>query len=428
MGPPPQPSDAQRRRSDRLAAQATFNAVVIQAPSSHSSSSRSSRKRKRSDDALSYTTSNPIPSEPSTAATVFSVATKNAIIRLSGDECWHCGSNDDLECAHVLRHLQTLGRTNLANLHQKENGIRLCALCHPSFDNAELPAWVFVPSNLDFFINFERADFSRRQAEYKTSCDFPARRCPPVEDYLEDSGGLYDAYMLRKHGNQYSNWHPGRSTYLAHSKAWHGDPMIAIFKGFKALGGHGLLLPQKLWILSDLYQRNDLGPQELATDPGPHSRGESPDHHLRTAEESSRPPTPGPSPDNRTNADGNPPGTRQSGAQGQRRHNINGTKRHHNQQAEKDPEPKRIKVETSPWVWGPRKSSKDHAQYHNFIRGKMQEWKRQGNAENFPKPVLAQLPSPEVSEVSAPVGFRLDGAASRKVLDWLSGTKLMRYR
>lgn len=104
MGPPPQPSDSHPRRSNRVAAQmtASFAAVVIENQSSHSSSSLSSRKRKRSDYAQSYTTSSAISAGSSSAATAFSVATKNAIIALCEDKCWHCGSEDYLQCAHII--------------------------------------------------------------------------------------------------------------------------------------------------------------------------------------------------------------------------------------------------------------------------------------------------------------------------------------
>ncbi|KAI4137543.1 MAG: hypothetical protein L6R39_007222 [Caloplaca ligustica] len=317
--------------------------------------------------------------------------------------------------------LQKYGKTNLTSLQQKENGMRLCTLCHPPLDSIELPSWVFVPSNLDFFIEFEKEDFRRRMSDYKPNGEFPVRRCPPVELYRNTGGGLYDAYMLREHGPKNGNWRPGRSTYLPHPKAWHGDPMVALFKGFIALGTHGFLLPRKLMILSRLYGRNDRGPREQVANPGLGDRDEGPDEDLDSGDGSSNASTAEPRP-KRTNAKRDHLGGRSSDAQGHGGY-VGGKKRGHVQQ-EGDPEPKRITFRRVPWVWGPEKSSADHAKYHNSLMKAVRRWQRDGKLGN-PKPFIAQLPSHENSEVSAATMSytRVDPAGLRKVLDWLSDLK-----
>ncbi|KAL9028871.1 MAG: hypothetical protein Q9196_002818, partial [Gyalolechia fulgens] len=325
----------------------------------------------------------------------------------------------------TLRELQESGNTNLVSLQQKENGMRLCTLCHPPLDSIELPSWVFVPSNLDFFITFERNDFTRRMSEYKTTGLFPIRRCPPIELYKNTGGGLYDAYMLRKHGPRNGNWRPGRSIYLPHSKGWHGDPMIALYKGFIVLGTRGLLLPPKLRILSDLYMRNDQGPSEEAARSGPDDPEESPAEDMDNGDGLSNSPTP----QRRrktTKANRDPSRTRKSGDQGQGGY-AGGKKRRFVQQ-EGDSHQERIKFQRVPWVWGPGKSSADHAKYHNSLVKAVQRWQLEGKLGTY-KQVIAHLPSPEGSDVSAAalIYTRLDISGSEKVLDWLSGLKPIRH-
>ncbi|KAF3019925.1 hypothetical protein E8E15_004067 [Penicillium rubens] len=75
------------------------------------------------------------------------------------------------DCAHVLaieddqtdRWVKAgliLPRTNLK---AKENAIFLCKSCHCQFDNAYNPGIVFFPADLEFFIEWEKADQARRK-------------------------------------------------------------------------------------------------------------------------------------------------------------------------------------------------------------------------------------------------------------------------
>ncbi|KAL8999387.1 MAG: hypothetical protein Q9188_005901 [Gyalolechia gomerana] len=434
MPPPPPPATEPPGRSDRVRAQKTsaFQAVVVDDSALHSPSPQSSLKRKPSDGALSRSTSAKRSSKTSSVGTAFSAAARNAIIRLNGEKCWHCGSRHDVQFAHVIAkskkavlwHLQQVGRVGLKTLHDKENGMRMCVLCHASFDDPEMPAWVFVPSNLDYFINFENTDFRRRQREHQTTGNFPIRHCPPAKDYVEEAGGLYDTYMLRQRRDD-NGWNPGLSTYLPRPKWWHGDPMTALYKGFKAIGINSRLLPSKLAVISDLYQRNDEGPREQATGNSAHNGDGSESHGpgRQGGHEPPGPSTPKPTP-NKTTAAGRSAAARQTGTQD---HGPsagaygNPQKRRHDQE-EGDIEPKRIKVKMAPWVWGPHKSSSDHAEYHEVKRKAMEKYTRsRDEAEERAQHARTHLPSPELSD-KASKNVQYEWCGSRRVLKWLSET------
>ena len=133
--------------------------------------------------------------------------------------------------------------------------MRLCVTCRHALHDVELPGWVFVPVDLDIFLDAEREDFDRRQREFRATGQFPIRQCPPIEEYIERCG-TYDAYMLRSFSAPTSGWRADRSSYLPASKSWHGDPMIALFKGCNALANERLL-PAKIRDLNLLYHHND---------------------------------------------------------------------------------------------------------------------------------------------------------------------------
>ncbi|KAL8935148.1 MAG: hypothetical protein Q9211_004854 [Gyalolechia sp. 1 TL-2023] len=303
----------------------------------------------------------------------------------------------------------------LKTLHDKENGMRMCVLCHASFDNPEMPAWVFVPSNLDFFINFENADFRRRQREHQMTGNFPIRQCPLAEDYVEKAGGLYDTYMLRQHGRDNNGWIPGLSNYLPHPRWWHGDPMAALYKAFKTIGISSRILPSNLAVISDLYQRNDEEPPRQATGNSADNGGgsESDGHRRGGDDEAPGPSTPKPTP-KETTALGPSAATRPCGTQNHGRSAgacENTQKRRHSEQ-EADPVRKRMKVKMAPWVWGPHKSSSDHAEYHEIM------WKAM---ENYTKHTTTHLPSPELSD-KASKNIQYEWCGSGRVLKWLSET------
>ena len=150
-------------------------------------------------------------------------------------------------------------------MDQRENAIPLCPQCHDAFDETSALGWVLVPTDLDFFLHFEREDFERRKEVFNTTGSRPGRICPsPLqyqqyqEQWLEEGacGGLYTSYVLRH--NLYR--------LEGYPKSWHGDPMVALDKAFKALVLSSTAFPpdvkNPLRDLLELYDKNDEPPEK----------------------------------------------------------------------------------------------------------------------------------------------------------------------
>jgi len=149
----------------------------------------------------------------------------------------------------------------------------LCPNCHAEFDDIQCPGFIFFPSNLRFFIDFENNDYERRMEKAQMGHLVPSRSCPTNEEYLnnqicsgevgEDAlGGLYQRYYLRDYLPQIGRNSPSLPTLAP--KPWHGSPMTAIMRTFLIHGsvvtGIGVI-PQEqrdhLRALQDLYLRPD---------------------------------------------------------------------------------------------------------------------------------------------------------------------------
>ncbi|KAI4255418.1 MAG: hypothetical protein LQ352_002581 [Teloschistes flavicans] len=154
----------------------------------------------------------------------------------------------------------------------------LCGRCHSSLDNTENPGWVFFPAHLDFFIQAENDDLSRRLAEYYATGSYPKWIPPSIDDYMLKGKGLFDLYMLRSYGASASPWRRGRSTHQPNAKVWHGDPMLGIYKAIKTLHHNARLLPAQLSTLNLLYEVNDEGPSMNASQ-GPDDDDDDNDTH-----------------------------------------------------------------------------------------------------------------------------------------------------
>ncbi|KAI4089826.1 MAG: hypothetical protein LQ344_005133 [Seirophora lacunosa] len=345
----------------------------------------------------------------------------------------------------IVTHLRSDGKTNLDTLHDTENVMRLCVTCHHALDSAGLPGWVFLPADLDFFFHAEQEDFNRRQRQFRRTGLFPIRQYPPVKDYVEHCG-TYDAYMLRAYGAPTSGWRPGPSAFMTTSKAWQGDPMVALFKGFHAFA-YEHLLPPKLRDLNLLYRRNDAGPRSPSrtSTAGLNCRAD-PIPPASRSNRSNRQPGPGdadnspasatalPGPGHRGRGRGRPPGGRGGGAPNHSpRGNgaalnqgpYTGTRSRKRQLDRWDgaPPPKRLEVGPSPWVWGPHKTANEVGECLSDQKARMraripEQRRKELEMENS----VGRLPSPENTEVSyEPQTARdLDVEYSR-VVQWLSG-------
>lgn len=125
------------------------------------------------------------------------------------------------------------------------NTIPLCPSCHVEFDLAIDPGYIFFPTDLQFFINYELADRKRRHLLSAESGLLVKRQVPTAEDYKdhqiqngsispEDVGGLYSRVFLKDF------LHDGMFPAIIHTlttpKCWHGNPMASLRRAIAALG------------------------------------------------------------------------------------------------------------------------------------------------------------------------------------------------
>ncbi|KAJ9666799.1 hypothetical protein H2201_003203 [Coniosporium apollinis] len=140
--------------------------------------------------------------------------------------------------------------TTFEHLGSGQNAIALCDTCHANFDNPSQPGFVFL-LNLRYFIEFEKRDFSYRE-ERARRCDgiIDKRAVPTAVAYRQHQvddgtvgedviGGLYQSYTLRNYFPSFVpqenyTFIPGLGPFTPGD--WHGDPMAAIWRGFRILG------------------------------------------------------------------------------------------------------------------------------------------------------------------------------------------------
>lgn len=147
------------------------------------------------------------------------------------------------------------------------NGVALCPTCHARFVNTNDPGYIFYPTDIDFFIDWEINDQLQRQTSPRP------RKVPSAEDYKfhqvrqgrvvpDDIGGLFQPVFLENYlvGGKV---HDELLRDLTSPKTWHGNPILTFRKAFLVLGGPTVtaLDPDvcaKLQRLRDLYFRADI--------------------------------------------------------------------------------------------------------------------------------------------------------------------------
>ena len=228
-----------------------------------------------------------------TGSSSFSDPTKLEVLRLAGPNCWACNTRDP-QFAHVIAQTDTqVGDAavlswilKLTHYHvQKEvwekcelinfsysspaNSVPLCPSCHAQFDNSADPGFVFFPTDLNFFINYELHDRQRRQQG-------GVRKTPSASDYKDHQvreckvssltpGGLYRRVFLKDY------LHDGILSMdmlqmFASDKSWHGDPIASLRRAIGMLGSAriGILdanILRQLHQLQDLYFSDSVSPR-----------------------------------------------------------------------------------------------------------------------------------------------------------------------
>lgn len=194
------------------------------------------------------------------------------------------------------------GLITFDHLGHLDNAIPLCPTCHRNFDDLNKPGSIFLPSDLQYFIDYEIADFARRDLRAKDTGTIPRRTCPDPQAYYEHQirtgvveqedgawGGLYFRYTLYDYFpnlGQSSSWIPGRGPFQE-PEAWHGAPMAAIWRAFLILGNPLCGIPDKetrlLRELQDLYKRRVTLNSSTSRTMGNSGSGEDSEEHQSSA-------------------------------------------------------------------------------------------------------------------------------------------------
>ena len=134
----------------------------------------------------------------------------------------------------------TYGLIDFQEKQNPQNAIALCGTCHTNFDHIYNPSFFFLPSDLNYFLNYERQDRKRRRKLGRRTGAIPARMCPTAQTYQDHQrhqgvegaglGGLYTRIVLNDFLPQYPGrapFRPGPSEYGA-TKSWTGSPMASL--------------------------------------------------------------------------------------------------------------------------------------------------------------------------------------------------------
>lgn len=119
----------------------------------------------------------------SSNSSTFSEPTKLETKRLAGRNCWACNTKRPQIC-HVVAQEDTQTdiweQAGLFTFSYKStsNAIPLCASCHGEFDLSIDPGYVFFPTDLKFFIDFEMEDRERPRVAAETG--HPIKRQVPT--------------------------------------------------------------------------------------------------------------------------------------------------------------------------------------------------------------------------------------------------------
>ncbi|KAL4944873.1 hypothetical protein BDV06DRAFT_69536 [Aspergillus oleicola] len=126
------------------------------------------------------------------------------------------------------------------DLRGVDNGVGLCPTCHVMFDRAADPAFVFIPTDIQFFIVKELQDRQKRRLDQQSGIQ-SQRRMPSAAEYTQHlrskaiispaaESGLYSRvflqrYLLEEYGGELFEC-------LKTPRHWHGAPFAAFNRAF----------------------------------------------------------------------------------------------------------------------------------------------------------------------------------------------------
>ncbi|KAK5139487.1 hypothetical protein LTR04_003538 [Oleoguttula sp. CCFEE 6159] len=64
-----------------------------------------------------------------------------------------------------------------------DNAIPLCGLCHTDFDDINYPGFIFLPADLQYFIEIEEKNFAARKAQLQATGQYQPRLFPSAAQY-----------------------------------------------------------------------------------------------------------------------------------------------------------------------------------------------------------------------------------------------------
>ncbi|KAK6498283.1 hypothetical protein TWF506_004522 [Arthrobotrys conoides] len=210
---PPCPSKKRHSSLKRGAPSVSETGSPRNASRAGSSCSVGSHRFHRKESCSSVTVSDRSSVKSNGSKTVqFGSGVRNLLTEYYGVRCWLC---EQRHRRTDFENYKDRGIVELRELDDLENAIPLCKACHEAMDTSP-SQFIMIPSDIQYFINYETADYERRHADARKGI-ISTRQPPTAESYwrhlqkqgeleghpigtgvnrsVRDIGGLYDVYL-----------------------------------------------------------------------------------------------------------------------------------------------------------------------------------------------------------------------------------------